>query len=103
VIIDLPQAVNAASNNNAERMFQRDVDNMRRYFGHFAPELLETDYAGEIWALYESGKLQPDSPLTGEFSRDETSADVNEMMEVIDAAKEEERERREREQDDEED
>ncbi|GGY67003.1 PA4780 family RIO1-like protein kinase [Marinobacter zhanjiangensis] len=103
VIIDLPQAVDAASNNNAERMFQRDVDNMRRYFGRFAPELLKTDYAGEIWALYESGKLHPESPLTGLFTRDETKADVDEVMEVIDAAKEEDRERREREQDDDED
>ncbi|WP_339806702.1 PA4780 family RIO1-like protein kinase, partial [uncultured Marinobacter sp.] len=30
VIIDLPQAVNAAGNNNASRMLERDVDNMRR-------------------------------------------------------------------------
>lgn len=103
VIIDLPQAVDAAGNNNAERMFQRDVDNMRRYFGRFAPELLKTDYAGEIWALYESGKLHPDSQLTGLFTRDETSANVDEVMEVIDAAKEEDRERRERLEDDDED
>lgn len=103
VIIDLPQAVNAAGNNNAERMFQRDVDNMRRYFGRFAPDLLETDYAGEIWALYESGRLHPDSKLTGHFVRDEGIADVNEVMEVIAAATEEERERLERQQDAEED
>lgn len=101
VIIDLPQAVDAAGNNSAERMFQRDVDNMRRYFARFAPELMQTNYAGEIWDLYESGKLHPDSPLTGLFQKDETAANVNEVMEVINAAKEEEQERREREQDDE--
>ncbi|BES71419.1 RIO1 protein [Marinobacter nanhaiticus D15-8W] len=101
VIIDLPQAVDAAGNNNAERMFQRDVNNMRRYFGRFAPELMNTNYAGEIWDLYESGKLHPDSPLTGMFQDDETAANVDEIMDVIDAAKEEEQERRERQQDDE--
>ncbi len=101
VIIDLPQAVDAAGNNNAERMFQRDVNNMRRYFGRFAPELMNTNYAGEIWDLYESGKLHPDSPLTGLFQHDETAANVDEIMDVIDAAKEEEQERRERQQDDE--
>lgn len=101
VIIDLPQAVDAAGNNNAERMFQRDVNNMRRYFGRFAPELMNTNYAGEIWDLYESGKLHPDSPLTGLFQDDETAANVDEIMDVIDAAKEEEQERRERQQDDE--
>lgn len=96
VIIDLPQAVNASGNNSAERMLERDVDNMRRYFGRFAPELLNTDYGKEIWALYESGDLHPDSRLTGCFEHDTESADVDELMAVIDAAKEEERERLER-------
>lgn len=96
VIIDLPQAVNAAGNNSAEQMLERDVDNMRRYFGRFAPELLNTDYGKEIWALYESGDLHPDSRLTGCFEHDTENADVDELMAVIDAAKEEERERQER-------
>ncbi|MCL7944165.1 PA4780 family RIO1-like protein kinase [Marinobacter sp. ATCH36] len=99
VIIDLPQAVNASGNNSAEQMLERDVDNMRRYFGRFAPELLNTDYGKEIWALYEAGDLHPESRLTGCFEHDTESADVNELMAVIDAAKEEERERKERERD----
>lgn len=103
VIIDLPQAVNAAGNNNAERMLERDVDNMRRYFGRYAPDLLLTDYAKEIWALYESGDLHPDSKLTGCFEHDTHSADVDELMAVIDAAKLEEQERLERLQMEEED
>ncbi len=103
VIIDLPQAVNAASNNNAERMLERDVDNMRRYFGKFAPVLLVTDYGKEIWALYESGNLHSDSKLTGCFEHDTHKADVDELMAVIDAAKEEERDRLERMQDSDED
>lgn len=103
VIIDLPQAVNAAGNNSAERMLERDVDNMRRYFGQFAPELLKTDYGKEIWALYESGDLHPESRLTGCFEHDTQSADVDELMAVIDAAKEEESERQERLRDDDED
>ncbi len=96
VIIDLPQAVNAAGNNNAERMLERDVDNMRRYFGRFASELLDTDYGREIWSLYESGNLHPDSKLTGHFGPDTHSADVGEVLAVIDAAAEEERDRQER-------
>ncbi len=103
VIIDLPQAVNAAGNNNAERMLERDVDNMRRYFGRYAPDLLLTDYAKEIWALYESGDLRPDSKLNGCFEHDTHSADVDELMDVIDAAKLEEQERLERLQMEEED
>ncbi|MGO2132002.1 MAG: PA4780 family RIO1-like protein kinase [Halomonas sp.] len=94
VIIDLPQAVDAAGNNSAEMMFERDVDNMRRYFGRFAPELLATDYGKEIWALYEAGELHPDSQLTGCFEHDTRAVDVDELMTVIDDVREEEAERR---------
>lgn len=76
VIIDLPQAVDAASNNNAFAMFERDVNNLRDTFGRSAPDLLETHYAHEIWALYAAGTLTPASPLTGAFTFDETAADV---------------------------
>lgn len=93
VIIDLPQAVNAAGNNSAEMMFERDVDNMRRYFGRFAPELLTTDYGKEIWALYQAGELFPDSQLTGCFEHDTQAVDVDDLMGVIDDVREEEAER----------
>ncbi|WP_237061586.1 PA4780 family RIO1-like protein kinase [Microbulbifer zhoushanensis] len=93
VIIDLPQAVDAAGNNNAAMMLERDVNNMRAYFGRFAPELLTTDYGKEIWALYEAGELHPDSPLTGCFEQDTTSVDVGDLMDVIDDVLEEEAER----------
>lgn len=96
VIIDLPQAVDAAGNNSAEAMLERDVNNMRAYFGRFAPELLDTHYAKEMWALYESGELHPESKLTGYFEHDSHIADVDELMEVIDDAKEEEAERQAR-------
>ena len=68
VIIDLPQAVDAAGNNHAPRMLVRDVDNLRRFFGRFAPELIATDYGKEIWALYESGALHPRSSSPGASS-----------------------------------
>lgn len=93
VIIDLPQAVDAAGNNSAEAMFERDVDNMRRYFGRFAPELLETDYGKEIWALYEGGELHPESRLTGCFTPDSGEVDVDDLLAVIEDAREEEAER----------
>ena len=85
VIIDLPQAVDAAGNNHAFSMLERDVDNMAGYFGRYAPELRETKYAKEMWALYEEGKLTPESPLTGEFAEPEESADLDAVMREINA------------------
>ena len=90
VIIDLPQAVDAAGNNHAQRMLVRDVDNLRRFFARFAPELLATDYAKELWALYESGALHPDVELTGHFEQVETAVDLDSIMREIDAARLEE-------------
>lgn len=83
VIIDLPQAVNAAGNNNAFAMLERDVNNMRATFGRAAPELLETQYAHEIWKLYEASELKPESVLTGRFARDPTAADVGAVLNQI--------------------
>jgi len=88
VIIDLPQAVNAAGNNGAFAMLERDVNNIRSTLGRFAPELLATEFAREIWSLYEQGDLQPESVLTGVFARDETPTDPNSVMLVIDDARE---------------
>ena len=90
VIIDLPQAVDAAANNNARFMLERDLDNLAAYFGRFAPALRSTAYGKEIWSLYESGKLQPDSVLTGVIAADDAPADVAEVMQVIEAALKEE-------------
>lgn len=96
VIIDLPQAVNAAGNNNAQAMLARDVNNMTRYFGSYAPELLATRYASEIWELYEDGDLTPEVALTGEFDEPDQAADVDGVLAEIMAAMEEEQERQER-------
>lgn len=94
VIIDLPQAVDAAGNNHAQPMLLRDVDNLRQFFGQFAPELLDTRYGKEIWALYEAGELTPDCTLTGEFEEDETPADLDALLrEIMDVRDEEERRR----------
>jgi RIO kinase 1 len=102
VIIDLPQAVDAAGNNHAFTMLERDVQNLAEYFGQFAPELLDTRYAKEIWALYESGELTPDSHLTGEFEEDETPADLDSLLrEIMDAREEAERRKAAEEQGDE--
>lgn len=83
VIIDLPQAVNAVANNHAFTMLERDVGNMAEYFGQFAPELRYTKFAKEMWALFEDGKLTPESKLTGEFAEPEESADVDAVMREI--------------------
>jgi RIO kinase 1 len=89
VIIDLPQAVNAAGNNNAFAMLERDVNNIRNTLGRFAPELLETEFAREMWALFEQGELRADSVLTGLFARDESLTDPESVLAVIDDAREE--------------
>lgn len=89
VIIDLPQAVNAAANNNALAMLQRDVGNITETLGRFAPELLATDYANEMWALFEQGLLLPETPLTGVFVKDESETNVDEIVMAIDEAREE--------------
>jgi len=96
VIIDLPQAVNAAANNSAEAMFARDVNNMRRYYGEYAPALLQTQYAKEMWALFSEANLTANSTLTGEFEDNSEAADVDAILEEIEAAREEELERLDR-------
>lgn len=93
VIIDLPQAVNAASNNHASKMLERDVQNMANYFGKYAPELLQTHYGKEIWSLYVAGNLKPDTELTGKFKQEEKKVDLQGLMDVIDHALKEEFER----------
>jgi RIO kinase 1 len=89
VIIDLPQVVNAAGNNGAFAMLERDVNNIRGTLGRFAPELLETEFAREMWALFEQGELKADTQLTGVFARDETVTDPESVLVVIEDAREE--------------
>lgn len=96
VIIDLPQAVDAAANNNARSMLERDVNNLRNYYGQFAPELLNTRYAQEIWALFEAGELDADLELTGEFADSDTAADVDGVILAIRDALAEEQARQQR-------
>ena len=98
VIIDLPQAVDAAGNNHARRMLLRDVENLRNFFGQFASELLQTDYGAEIWGLYERGVLRPDEVLTGKFERKAGVADVGSVLREIDDARAEDAARRLRQQ-----
>jgi len=96
VVIDLPQAVDAAGNNHAARMLLRDVDNLRHFFGRFAPELLATEYGLELWALYQRGALAPDTPLTGRFERHNAPVDLAAVLREIDDARAAEAERRQR-------
>ncbi len=84
VIIDLPQAVDAAGNNNASEMLARDVRNLSDYFGRFAPELLNTQYGKEIWALYAHGDLTLETELTGRFRQSTKAVDLKGVMREID-------------------
>lgn len=94
VIIDLPQAVDAAGNNHAQRMLLRDVANLRAFFGQFAPELLPTEFGHEIWDLYTRGLLHPETPLTGLFKRKLTAVDLGSVMREIDDSRADEAARR---------
>ncbi|HEY6008067.1 MAG TPA: PA4780 family RIO1-like protein kinase [Geobacteraceae bacterium] len=87
VIIDLPQAIDAAGNNNAAGLLERDVANMTAYFSRFAPELQGTDYGREIWKLYATGELGPQTLLTGRFEQSGMPADVRGVMRDVDAAR----------------
>lgn len=94
VIIDLPQAVDAAGNNHAQRMLLRDVANLRIFFGGFAAELLDTDYGNEIWDLYRRGALHPEVELSGRFEHEATVVDLRGVMREIDDARDEDAARR---------
>jgi len=96
VIIDLPQAVDATANNQAQRMLARDVENMTAYYARFAPQLKNSQYASEIWALYDGGKLNPDRELTGLFEDTTGPADVEAVLNEIQEALAEEQERQRR-------
>lgn len=85
VIIDLPQAVDASANNNAKWMFERDVNNMANYYGRYAPEVLETQYGKEMWALFQAGTLTPETELTGMYIESEVDADIDGLMAEINA------------------
>ncbi|MDT7850489.1 PA4780 family RIO1-like protein kinase [Methylophilus sp. VKM B-3414] len=90
IIIDLPQAVDAAGNNHAMSMLERDVGNLADFFGQFAPELINTHYGKEIWALYAKGALTPETVLTGQFKQDNKPVDLKSVVRVIDAVREDE-------------
>ncbi len=90
VIIDLPQAVDAAGNNSAAEMLERDVANLRTFFSSFAPQLAATQYGREIWALYQAGLLRPDTRLTGHVEENKRPADVGAVMREIELARKEE-------------
>ena len=89
VMIDLPQVVNASGNNAAFAMLERDVNNVRSTLGQFAPELLQTEFAREMWSLYEQGELHPEVSLTGVAARDETPVNAGSVLQVIDDARQE--------------
>jgi len=94
VIIDLPQAVDAAGNNHAKRMLLRDVENLRNFFGRFAPALLLSDFGNEIWALFERGALSPEMPLSGRFRQEQRPVDLRGVLREIDDARDEDAARR---------
>ncbi|WP_419536689.1 PA4780 family RIO1-like protein kinase [Endozoicomonas sp.] len=96
VIIDLPQAVDASANNHARSMLARDINNITEYYGQFAPDLLNSQYAKEMWALYEDGELTPETELTGLFAEVEQAANVDSVLAEIKAVLAEEQKRQER-------
>jgi len=90
VIIDLPQAVDAAGNNEAASMLKRDVDNLAAYFGRFAPQILTASYGTEIWALFEAGRLHVEAELTGRIEADTRPVDLDGVLQELEATRLEE-------------
>ena len=88
VVIDFPQVVSAGGNNAARTMLLRDVNNLTATLGRWAPELLDTWYGEEMWELFEAGTLLPDTPLTGQFTPDERSVDLDGVRDAINDARE---------------
>lgn len=88
VVIDFPQVVSAAGNNAARSMLLRDVNNLTASLGRWAPELLDTWYGEEMWALFEAGALQPDTVLTGRFVHDTRTVDLDGVRDAINDARE---------------
>ena len=86
VIIDLPQAIDAAGNSHAAEMLERDVINLRTYFSAFAPSLKDSQFGKEIWSHYESGLLRPETALTGQVVLDESMADVDAVLLQVEMA-----------------
>lgn len=93
VIIDLPQAINAAGNNAAASMLERDVTNLSNFFSTFASELIGSQYGKEIWNLYEAGSLTPDTPLTGNVAAPTNPVDVRAIINDIELVQQEEEKR----------
>ena len=93
VIIDLPQAIDAAGSSVAASMLDRDVTNLATFFSATLPELAGSQYGLEIWNLYEAGLLTPETPLTGFVALPDVPADVGAVMREIALAREEEAER----------
>ena len=94
VIIDVPQVVQATAT-NAFSILERDLKQVTAFCGRFAPEVMTTEYAREMWKLYQNGKLRPDTPLTGKFQQSTKAVNVREIMSEIDDARDEAMERRE--------
>lgn len=87
VIIDLPQAVDAAANPQAKRLLLRDVANITRFFGRFAPDLRRTAYGDEMWLLHQNGDLRPETVLTGRFQAAREAVDARLVLQAIEDAK----------------
>jgi RIO kinase 1 len=89
VVIDFPQVVSAAGNNAARAMLLRDVNNLTASLGRWAPELLDTWFGEEMWAMFEAGTLLPDTELSGTFVHDDSTIDLDSVRHAINDAREE--------------
>jgi RIO kinase 1 len=96
VIIDFPQSVDAASNQNARKLLLRDVENLKRFLSRSAPEERPGAYAEEMWDLYAKSLLTPETRLTGRHRPSERRVDTAAVLDLVGEANHDERKRRER-------
>lgn len=94
VIIDFPQSLDAAGNQNAREILLRDVANLNRFLlGHGAPEQ-PLKHGAEMWEKYARGELRPDSVLTGKHKGSEARVDLMGLIRELEADERDEQRRR---------
>lgn len=94
-LIDFPQAVDPASNQNSRRLLLRDVENLHRFLARFAPQVKRPPYGEEMWQLYQANRLTPTTKLDGTYRAPREKTDTAAVLTLIGEAGDEERARRE--------
>ena len=95
VVIDFPQAVDPAHNQNARKLLVRDLDNLQLLLTHSVPGSRRLPYGQELWALYTKDNLTPDTQLTGRYRPPKRKANTESVLYEVEVAERDARQRQE--------